>query len=315
MYKKILEEISRYESIVIFGHIHPDGDCYGCQVALKEMIKTLYPNKEVYISGSGLPNFFDILPSMDVVSEDIIKSSLAIIIDANDLTRIEDTRVSLAKAFLKLDHHVDDGGFTEGIQLVNEKACSASEILYDFAIINNIPMNEIVAKALFLGILTDTARFQIEEDYLKVFSMSKHLIELGAKPYEIYQILNLRDENFLKLTGYIYSNYKTTPGGTLYVVFDDQTIKSFNMDALEVANKVGFLSNVKGFDIWIIFVERSDHRLTAEFRSSNINVNAIASKYGGGGHLHASGMTVKEFNMEFINQVLIDCDNAIKEGK
>ena len=41
MFKKIIEQIEKYDSIVIFGHVNPDGDCYGAQVGLREIIKAL----------------------------------------------------------------------------------------------------------------------------------------------------------------------------------------------------------------------------------------------------------------------------------
>ena len=53
MFEKIIEKIEQYESIVIFGHINPDGDCFGSQIALKASLKEDYPKKNVTIYGSG----------------------------------------------------------------------------------------------------------------------------------------------------------------------------------------------------------------------------------------------------------------------
>ena len=315
MFREIISLIEENESICIFGHVHPDGDCYGSQIGLKELILTRYPGKKVYAVGSGLPDFFSLIGKMDIVDEETIKKSLAIIVDANDLPRIEDKRVNLAKCFAKIDHHVDTNTFHEGPEVVVEDANSVSEIVCELAFIHNIEINKTAANALYLGILTDTNRFQYCNKFDYIFDVCKQLISHGAEPSKLYEILNMREESFLKFAGYVYSNYHKTPGGTLYFVFDKEAIKYFEpYDALDVANKVNLIGNIKGYKVWVGFVEREDGRLSAEFRSNELDVQSIAVKYGGGGHVHAAGMTVAKFDMEFIKQVLKECDELIAKG-
>ena len=97
MYTAILEKIEKYNSIVIFGHTNPDGDCYGSQMALRRALQLHYPNKKIYAVGSGVHRFFKMLGRMDVVSEKVIEQSLAILVDGNDLPRMEDRRIKIAK--------------------------------------------------------------------------------------------------------------------------------------------------------------------------------------------------------------------------
>ena len=315
MFEKISNLIEQYDSVVIFGHHHPDGDCYGSQIGLRELLKKHYPNKKVYAVGSGLPDMFSLIGEMDKVSEEVIKESLAIIVDANDVSRMEDMRITKAKAFCKIDHHMDLKTFTEGPEVIDDKADSACMLVLDFAKENNFEITPNIANALFLGTLTDTNRFQYSNNYEKLFSSCEYLISKGANPRNIYKILNMKEEAYLKFAGYVYSHYQKTNGGTLYLVFDRKALKEVgDRDAIEVANQVGLISNVKGYKIWVVFVERKDGRLSAEFRSNDLDVQAIASSHGGGGHLHAAGMTVAKFDKEFIKQVLDECDAAIKKG-
>ena len=92
MFEAIISKIEQYDSIVIFGHLNPDGDCYGSQIALRNILRTRYPEKQIYCVGSGLKKFFDIIGKMDVVSDEIIVQSLAIVLDSNDINRLEDQR-------------------------------------------------------------------------------------------------------------------------------------------------------------------------------------------------------------------------------
>ena len=45
--------IEQYDTITIFGHIYPDGDCYGSEIGLRETLRHFYPNKKIYALGSG----------------------------------------------------------------------------------------------------------------------------------------------------------------------------------------------------------------------------------------------------------------------
>ena len=101
MLKNIIELIEKHDSIVIFGHVNPDGDCYGAQVGLREIILALYPKKKVYITGTGYPRVFTILPKMDKVSDEVIENSLALLVDANDLARMKINALVTAKRGLK----------------------------------------------------------------------------------------------------------------------------------------------------------------------------------------------------------------------
>src|SRR5574344_380295 len=108
--EKIYQEIKANQIITIFGHGLPDGDCYGCQIGLRELLRNSFPDKEVYAVGSGLPSMLKRIAPMDQVSEEKIASSLAILVDVSCLRRVEDQRVLKAKSFAKFDHHMFNPG-------------------------------------------------------------------------------------------------------------------------------------------------------------------------------------------------------------
>ena len=154
MFEPIIDTIEKYDSIVIFGHINPDGDCYGSAVALKRIFSLKYPEKHFYITGSGLPRFFEVLMPMDDVSDEIISNSLALLVDANDLMRMEDQRIHNCKAFVKIDHHVDTGSFTEGPSVVDEDANSTCDMIVQMIAEQNLPIDSLVANALYFCIVS-----------------------------------------------------------------------------------------------------------------------------------------------------------------
>ena len=315
MFEKIIEQIEKYDSIVIFGHINPDGDCYGSQVGLREIILSLYPNKKVYITGTGCPRFFSILPKMDVVSDEVIANSLGILVDGNDLPRMEDKRVFSCKAWAKIDHHIDTNSFTEGPQVVDTGANSACDIITGMAMKYNVDINEVGATALYLGILTDSARFQFVTDYPTTFERVKYLADHGAKIEEINVCLAKIDERSIAAKGYIMTHYKKTSSGVIYIIYSKEKLKRLRLSANAASNFVNLLSNIEGYPIWCSFAEYEDGKVRVEIRSNGPIIQPVAVRIGGGGHAHASGAQLSHLDYDTIENVLIDLDKTLQEWR
>ena len=315
MFNQIWELIKKHNSIVIFGHLNPDGDCYGAQVGLKDVIKTNFPEKNVYIVGTGVPRFFQLLTEMDDVSDEIITKSLAIIVDGNDLMRMEDKRVVNALAFAKIDHHIDTGSFTEGPSIVDVNANSACDIIAGLVLDNHLKISPLGANALYLGILTDSARFQFVNNYAQTFERARFLCDSGADPRRINDILNKSDEKSLYSKGYILSHYKKSPNGVIYIIYDKDTLHSLGISANEASGLINLLSNVRGYPIWCSFAEYDDGRVRCEFRSNGPEVQPVAASIGGGGHAMASGAQLESLDLEFINSIIDRFDKLLVEWR
>jgi len=312
MFEKIVEQIEKFDSIIIAGHINPDGDCLGSQIGLKETLKLSYPNKQIFAIGSGLKRFEELLGSLDAVEDSLFEESLIVLVDSNDLTRAEDKRVYKGKNFIKLDHHVENHLFTEGEFVVNEKACSCSEIILDLIREQNYKINSKVCNALFLGIMTDTGRYQFVNDFSKIFSDSKYLVDNGANPKPINDILQATNEYVLSFKGYVYTHYKKTDKGVIYLTLNNKELKRFNLSSFKAANMVNLLSNVKGFPIWAFFCEDENHSWKVELRSAEPEILEVAVKYQGGGHKRACGMTIKNMNKTILDDILESLGNINK---
>lgn len=313
MFEKVLEIIEKHNTIVIFGHINPDPDCYGSAVGLKRTIQLKYPNKKVFITGTGCPDFFDVLMPMDEVSDEIIDNSLAILVDANDLSRMEDSRIYNAKAWLKIDHHVDSGTFKEGLSIVNTKANSCADILVSMIIEQHLPVDEIVANALYLGILTDSGRFQFVEDYVTTFNHVSFLCQNGANPKKLNRILTLTDEKVIKAKGYILTHYQKSEHGVAYLVFTKETLHELGLSTNDASDMINLIGNIKGHPVWCSFAEYDDGHVRVEFRSNGPAVQPIAARIGGGGHMYAAGAAFSTLDINKIDHVIKLLDEAVIE--
>ena len=315
MFEKIIAKIEQYDSIVIFGHRNPDGDCYGSQIALRNILKAKYPDKSVYCVGTGLPKFFDIIGTMDAISEEIIKNSLALIVDSNDLERIEDQRVYKALDFAKIDHHIDTFTFTQGPEVINDEACSTCELVYDFVKENNFEIDLVSASALYLGMMTDTGRFQFASNFVKMFSIVRDLCAIGVDPILLNKTNNLVPEESLDIKAFIYSRVVKRDDGVIYVVATKKERDALGVTSAQICGSTALISYIVDHPIWFIASETDNGGMQVEMRSSMYNVQEIAVSFGGGGHTYAAGFTIKTFGKEIIDKIISMCVETIKRGE
>lgn len=179
--KKLIEEA---EVITIWGHALPDGDCYGCQMGLKNLIKENFPEKRVYAIGSGLPAFFPMMGAMDDPTDGEIKASLGILVDVSCLRRVEDQRVMLCNDYCKFDHHTPNPG-SEDFPfpcLVEPERVSCAEVIADYALSLGWHIGKEAAGPLYLGMATDSGKFVFHGTTKRTFELAAKLIESGADP-------------------------------------------------------------------------------------------------------------------------------------
>ena len=314
MFEAIISKIEQYDSIVIFGHLNPDGDCYGSQIALRNILKAKYPSKSVYAVGSGLKKFFDILGEMDFVSNEIISNSLAIVLDSNDLGRLEDQRAHKALDFAKIDHHIDTFTFKEGPEVIDDKATSTCELIYRFAKENNFEIDLIAASALYLGMMTDTGRFQFANNFVQMFDIVSDLCKLGVDPILLNKTNNMVPEKTLAIKAFIYTHTNIRNDGIVYVFASKKDREKIDVTSAQICANTSLISYVVNHPIWFICSETDNGGLQAEIRSSMYDVQKIAVHFGGGGHTFAAGFTVKEYSEELIQELIDLCVKAIKKG-
>ena len=311
----IFNLIEQYDSIVIFGHKNPDGDCYGSAVAMKAILSIKYPNKRFYIVGSGARRFFKNLSKMDNVSDDVIRKSMGLLVDMNDLERSEDTRIYNCLAWAKIDHHVDTGTFKEGPQVVFEEANSTCDIIVKMVQDYDLQLNVLAANALYLGILTDTGRFQFVTDYPTTFERVSYLCRRGADPKLINKLLSITSERELESRSYVLSHYKRSEHGVLYIKFPKDILHRIHLHANMASGLINLIGNVEGYPIWASFAEYDDGKVRVELRSNGPAVQPIAASVGGGGHRNAAGATLSSFDDQVIMDLVAKLDLAAQEFK
>jgi phosphoesterase RecJ-like protein len=296
--KFIKKQIESHEIIIIHGHKNPDGDCYGSQIGLKNIIEKTYPNKKVYIVGET-NNKLSFLGKMDIISDQIYENALVFIVDCGKSNIISDQRYKLSKMVIRIDHHL----FVENIgnyQWIDNSFSSCSQMIYHLKEKNNFNLSKQGALAIYVGIVSDTGNFcfdRVDQDTLRIASC---LLKYNFNVAEINQKINSIDIKILKFKGYVCNNF-VAKDGVIYVKISEEIMKKFNVNIEEVFSIVNILINIKDYPIWL-FIGEINKNWKLSIRTSGPKIEHIAQKFGGGGHLKACGVLVK--TLEEVEEII-----------
>lgn len=313
--QSILAKIKEYDKIVISRHIRPDGDAVGSTKGLKRIINLTWPEKEVLLINEDYCDYVSFLGDEDgQQSDDYYKDALQIVIDTATADRISNTKYSLAKEVIKIDHHVDIAPYGD-ISWVEDFRSSACEMIVDFYVTfkSELKIDKEAALDIYTGMVTDSGRFRYSETNGDTLRLAAELLDIGIDTETLYARLYLEDFDYLKFESYVFGKMQMTENGVAYLYVDNEMQKQFGLTNEQASNTVSLLSEIKGSIIWLAFIDNPDGTIRVRLRSRFVTINKLAEKYSGGGHACASGATVH--SAEEMQALLKDADEIIKEYK
>lgn len=310
MFLEIYNKIKDFDTIIIHRHSNPDGDALGSQIGLKEAILATFPNKVVKVLGD-MNKRYEFMGKMDDVEDSLYDNALVFVLDSGATHLISDTRFNNGKFLIKMDHHlaVEDYG---NINYVDTTRESCAGLIVDFIKTTNMKLTKTGAEALYTGMVTDSGRFRYSSTNSKTFECASFLFEYNPDFSNIYNNLYVEDLDVVMLKAKITCKIKLTESNVAYLFNTQEDVKEYGLDMFGISRgMVNLMAGIRGVNIWANFTEDTDGKIFVEFRSNGLNINQVAVKYGGGGHLQASGCTLE--NREIIKEVLNDL-NLVMEG-
>ncbi|HNZ49874.1 MAG TPA: bifunctional oligoribonuclease/PAP phosphatase NrnA [Bacilli bacterium] len=312
MYQQIFQKIKEFDTIIIHRHQRPDGDALGSQIGFKEALKTSFPQKQVFAVGDTNERLA-FVGKMDEIADEVYERALVFVLDTAEEFLISDYRYVKGQFLIKMDHHIPRGEFGN-LVLVDTNFESCAGLISDFLFQTGMKLNTVAAQALFTGIVTDSGRFRYDSVTAKTLATAAKLLEYDFSLNEVYSNLYIEELKIVRLRAYFTLNFQLTPLGVAYMKNTAADIKNHDVDLFTISRgMVNTMAGIKGIDIWANFTEdESTNTVICELRSNQYNINAVAAKYGGGGHQFASGATLKSFAEADL--MLQDLDNLIKEN-
>lgn len=309
IYKAIWKKIKENNKIIITSHIRADGDCVGCAIGLREIIKATYPQKDVRALYENL-DYLDYLGKSDKAEDSEFPASLIISVDNSNIGRANDIRAKNGKEIIKIDHHPNTEPFGNEINFVDENKCACAEMIFDLYLMNRRAVISILGlEALFTGIVTDSGRFKYPGVTGATLEKVGMMYDMGLDGNKILNLLDEVTMEELRFKGFVLSNMETTEHGVLYIKIKPTDREKYNVAFDDASNMVNSMAGVKGSPIWVLFNEDKPDAIRCRVRSIGIPINDVCFKFGGGGHENAGGIVVKDY--AGVDAILHDLDEKI----
>ena len=284
---QILEQIKKYDTIIIHRHMRADPDALGSQVGLKELLQYNFPDKKIKVVGYDLPTL-TWLAKMDEVEDHEFEGALAIICDTANTARIDDKRYLNAETIIKIDHHPNDEEYGD-LVWVDTTSSSASEMVAIFAEETNLKLSDQAAYLLSAGIIGDTGRFLYPSTSARTLRIASQLREYDFDYAKLTRHMDTISYKIARLQGYIYDHLEVDENGAARILLTHEILQHYQITDAETAAIVGAPGRIEDVSLWGIFVEQADGHYRVRLRSKSVPINQVDKEHDGGGHPLASG--------------------------
>ncbi len=314
---RIVEALRSHQTFCVIGHIRPDGDCIGSQLALAHALidsgkKVLVwndnevPYKYKFIDEEGLiqkpepGHHFDCVISVDSANLSRVGTGIEYIADR--------------KLLINIDHHESNDRFGD-INWVSTRASSTGELIYRVLRAGRFPITPQIADCLFTAISTDTGSFQYPTTKPLTYHIAGELVSRGANVAKIcdrvYQSFPL---SRVRLLRHIYNTFKLTCDNRIaYFWLRNEDFQKAGANNNDTEGLIDHIRSIEPVVVACMFEEESPELIRVSFRSKSslINVSNIARQFGGGGHPAAAGAKIKGTPLSVQRRVLAALKNAL----
>jgi tRNA nucleotidyltransferase (CCA-adding enzyme) len=298
------------EATVITTHLNADFDAMASMLAAQK----LYPGARVVFPGSqekNLRNFF--IQSMvylfnlaEIKDIEFEKVERLILVD----TRRKDRVGALARIFDNpgvevhiYDHHSSQDDDVRGHLEVVRQTGATVTILTEIIRERKIPVTPEEATIMCLGIYEDTGSFTFSSTTPEDFQAAAWLLTQGANINVISNMIarEISPEQVGYLNDLIQAAMKYTING-IEIVVTTLTLDHYLPDFAFLIHKMIKMENNNA--IFALAMMESKIYLVARSRSPHVDVGAIASAMGGGGHPSAAAASIKGQTLTQVEQWL-----------
>jgi len=295
---QIAEVISAHQRFAICGHVGPDGDCLGSQVALAAALRQLGKDVTCLLAKPDpIDHSLRFLPGLDdfVVGADYTETpEVFIAVDVPRADRLETAEAVHARTpvTITIDHHATDASYSQYNYIVPESA-SATVLVWELAKLLNATNQECAFGAL-TGLITDTGRFAYQNTNPQAFVAAAEMQAAGASPADISRdFFQNRTVPSIKLEQRVIERMQLLCDGGFsfsYLTWSDfAECGAIKADADPL---IDTLRDIAGVRVALILRERDDGEVRGSLRAKDdTDVAAVARCFDGGGHKAAAGLT------------------------
>lgn len=289
---EIINAINAADTVLVVGHIRPDGDCVGSALAMRRICEKLGKTADA-VCDADKPYSYEFLPDyQNFCAPRYKKYDLFIAVDCATQNRLGEYRAQLesAKNSINIDHHCTNEVYGKINHIVPD-ACSTCYILFDlFKDVDGL-IDRDIATMLYTGLSTDTGHFMHSNTDADVFRTAAALctygIDIAGTNHDLYCSNRF---NKVKLMARAIGGivlYESGKVALMNITLND--LKECECTSEDTEGLINYASGIAGVKVAVSMCEQPGNLFRVSFRSVSADVSAAAAKFGGGGHKLAAG--------------------------
>ena len=263
--------------VALTTHVNADGDGVGSEVALWHLLNARGVRATI-ANPTPIPERFHFLvpggaDHSERARHEIESADVVVVIDISD-------------------HHVSGGSLPGGPRLVAPEAAATAELVFDFANALEWPLSPEAARALYVGLLTDTGAFRFANTTPRALRVAGALLEHGVDPESIYaSVYASAPEGRVRLMTEVLETLVVEPEhGLAWVTVPPDALRRHGATADDLDGIVEYPRSIAGVRLALLFRNLANGKVKVSFRSlGDVDVAELAGRFGGGGQRKAAG--------------------------
>lgn len=305
--QEIAAFLEEWDDLLVLTHANPDADTLGSAFA----IKYAYPEKNIDIANADpIPKRLDFITKGSTCELYDKEYAHVISVDCAELHLMGTAGKKYSDRIeLKIDHHRTSTEFA-AYNYADDTAAACGEIIYDILKQNN-RISYDAAEALYAAIASDTGCFRFRNVSQKTHNTAAELIRAGIDFGTINTLLfENRSKAEISAMRVALNSLEYFFDGLAAVIGFSNDIKTANGiddDALGSVNSLP--REIEGVELGIVIKEKSEKpgEYKVSMRSGvSIDCSEICGMLGGGGHIRASGASVRADSLEEAKRIILE---------
>jgi phosphoesterase RecJ-like protein len=304
-----LREIAQgAKTILIAGHLRPDGDCVGAAAAAYLYLKKIYPEAQISAYVEKVPEVYRFLdPEHSIFVEKLPEGpvDLFLSLDSSTKDRLGEAErlFDTAGRTACIDHHVSNLGYARE-NFVEAGSSSACEVLY--GLMEEELIDTRIAEAIYIGIIMDTGVFRYSNTSKKTMEIAGSLMEKGVPFWKyIDECFYQRTYTQTQLLGRtLLTSMRLMEGRVIVATVTRRMLEFYGAQTEDIEGIIDQLRVTKGVEVALLLQEIDDQQYKVSMRSNTfVDVSKIAVYFGGGGHVKAAGCTMRGSLHDVVNNI------------
>jgi phosphoesterase RecJ-like protein len=289
---------------VLTTHLNADGDGAGCEAAIVSWLRANGTEAWV-VNPTPFPDTFRFLIEDEFwvveagsrMARDLCdQADLAVVLDTGEVPRIGRVR-SLIRELptVVVDHHPPGEHPIGGISLRDQNACATGELVFDILLAAGGPWSDASIQGMYVAILTDTGSFRFANSTPAAHRVTAELLARGVDPEDMHRrVYGAAPVRKYRLLERALATLDVDEAlGISWMTIPPGAIEELGVTPDELEGMVDIPRGVEGTRVGLLFRVTTTGEVKVSFRSNGpVNVNELARRFGGGGHVRASGAMV-----------------------